>query len=396
MKSAKSIVSLHGNSFWLASARLSAHALAILFTALAARRLGAADFGYFSFLAAVLIVGNTFTTFGADTLLIRELARSGRPTDLIPRAFTLQLALSGLWVIVTLLHGPNSPLLIYSLSLFPLALSSVTSAVFRGFERMDLFWLTGLLNSLAQLIAVVLSWDLLSLCIFLLIGYLVGALISVWICFASFPNFNLLPPLDFRPLLRLALPFALLTIMSILSQRLGIFFAASLLGEREAGYFAAVARVVEGLKLGHYAVLGALLPALSRAAQDAKQNYRLSFLVLLGFSALLAGIVASTARPIVNLLYGSDYAPSIELLTVLVWTLAPYTVSAFNSVDMVARGREGTLVKATAISLVIFLALYLWLVTTRGLIGAVYAALVGEIIQAIIFLLYQSKSAVEQ
>lgn len=395
MRPFEATASLRGNSFRLALARLSAHALAILFIALTARRLGATDFGHFSFLAAVLLVGNTFTAFGSDTLLIRELARAGKPTDLISRAFALQLALSGLWVIVTLLLEPNSPLLLYSLSLFPLALSSIASAVLRGFERMDLFWLTGLLNSLAQLIAVVLSRDLLSLCIFLLIGYLVSALISVWICFASIPNFNLLPPLDFRPLLSLALPFALLTTMSILSQRLGIFSVASLIGEREAGYFSAAARAVEGLKLGHYAVLGALLPALSRAAQEAKQNYHLSFLGLLGFSALLAGIVTLTARPIVNLLYGSDYASSIELLTVLAWTLAPYTVSAFISVDLVARGREGTLVKATAVSLVIFLALYLWLISTCGLIGAVYAALIGEIIQAIIFLLYQSKSVVE-
>lgn len=379
--------SIRGNSFWLALARLSAHALGVLFIAFAARRLGAADFGQFSFIAAVLLVGNAFTTFGSDTLLIRELARAGKATDLLPRAFALQLAFSSLWVIVTIILEPGSPLLLYSLSLFPLALSSIASAAMRGFERMDLFWLAGLVNSLAQLIAVVLSWDLLSLCVFLTIGYLAAALVSLAICSASFPTFSLLPLLDFRPIFSLALPFALLATMSILSQRLGIFSVATLIGEREAGYFSAAARVVEGLKLGHYAVLGALLPAMSRAAQGAMRNFRVSFPGLLGFSALLAGAVTLTARPIVNLLYGADYAPSIELLTVLAWTLAPYTVSAFLSVDLVARGREGTLVKATAISLGVFLVLYLWLISTHQLTGAVHAALTGEIIQAVILVI---------
>lgn len=377
-------LSIRGNSFWLALARLSTHALGILFIALTARRLGATEFGQFSFLAALLFVGNAFTTFGTDTLLIRELARAGEATDLLPRAFALQLALSALWIAATLLLEPDSLLLLYSLSLFPLALSSIASAVFRGFERMDLLWLAGFINSLAQLVAVVLSWDLFSLCLFLLIGYFAAALISLAICCASFPTFSLLPLLDFRPIFRLTLPFALLTTMSILSQRLGIFSVTVLIGERKAGYYSAAARLVEGLKLGHYAVLGALLPALSRAAQEARPKYRISFLALLGFSALLASVVTLTARPIVNLLYGSDYAPSIELLSVLAWTLAPYTVSAFLSVDLVARGREGTLVRAAAISLGVFLVLYLWLISTHQLTGAVYAALMGEIIQALV------------
>lgn len=380
-------ISLRANSFWLALARLSAHTLRVLFTALTARRLGATEFGHFSLLAALLFVGNAFTTFGADTLLIRELARHGKATDLLPRVFALQLALSALWIAATLLLEPDSLLLLYSLSLFPLALSSIASAVFRGFERMDLFWLTGFIASLAQLVAVVLSWDLFSLCLFLLIGYFTAALISLAICSASFPTFSLLPLLDFRPIFSLALPFALLTTMSILSQRLGIFSVTALIGEREAGYFSAAARLVEGLKLGHYAALGALLPALSRAAQEARPKYRLSFLALLGFSALLAGVVTLTARPIVNLLYGSDYASSIELLSVLAWTLAPYTVSAFLSVDLVTRGRERTLVRAAAISLGVFLVLYLWLISTHQLTGAVYAALIGEIIQAVILVI---------
>lgn len=384
--------SIRRNSFRLALARFGAQALNLLFVVFAARRLGTTDFGYFSFLAALLLLGNTFTTFGTDTLLIRELARAGTTTDLLPRVFNLQITLSVLWIGIILLFTSDSLLFLFSFSLFPLALSSVASAVFRAFERMDLYWQTTLFGSLAQLIAALFAWNIASLCLFATLGYVAAALISLAFCCASFPTFRLFPLLDFRPLLRLVLPFALLTLLSVLNQRLGLFSVTALLGERDAGYYSAAARLVEGLKLGHYAVLGALLPALSRAAQNARQALRLSFFTLLGFSTLLSTAVTLAAPPLVTRLYGSAYMSSVEPLTILAWTLVPYTVSAFIAVELVSREHEVLLVKATAVSLGTFLALYFELITFFNLNGAAYAALAGEALQAAIFILAWRKA----
>ncbi|HUG34804.1 MAG TPA: polysaccharide biosynthesis C-terminal domain-containing protein, partial [Anaerolineales bacterium] len=66
----------------------------------------------------------------------------------------------------------------------------------------------------------------------------------------------------------------------------------------------------------------------------------------------------------------------------------------FISYDLIARGLENTLVKATAISLVLFLGLYLWLIPMYQLNGAIYAALVGEIIQTVIFITYHRRGGV--
>jgi O-antigen/teichoic acid export membrane protein len=68
--------SVRQNSFWLLFSRLTAQGLAILFIALIARRLGVDDFGQFTFIGAVVLIGNTFTHFGANTYIIRELART--------------------------------------------------------------------------------------------------------------------------------------------------------------------------------------------------------------------------------------------------------------------------------------------------------------------------------
>jgi O-antigen/teichoic acid export membrane protein len=375
---------LRRNSIHLLLARISAQALAILFIALLARRLGVADFGQFTVIAAILLLGNTFTNFGTDTVLIRELNRAPAP-GIIPQTFALQLALTTLWVIVTLLLEPNSPILLYSLSLFPLALISVANAALRAHGRMDLVLALSLINGSVQLIAAYFSLDIFTLCLNLLIGHFLIAAVSYLLCIASLSHFSLLPLPNFSPLLKLTIPFAALTFLLVLSQRLGVLATSALLGDSATGIFSSVTRIVDGLKLGHYAILGALLPVISRRSLEASQSFRKGFILLIVISLLMAIALTLLPRLIISTLYGDEFLSATHLLPLLGWSLIPYTVSSFISYDLIARGQENTLVKATAISLAFYVLLYFWLIPTYHLDGAIYAALVGEIMQAMIF-----------
>ncbi len=77
------------NSFWLLFARLTAQALAVFFTAIIARKLGVDDFGQFSFIASLILIGNTFTNFGTDTFLVREIARTGCVREIAAQSLAL-------------------------------------------------------------------------------------------------------------------------------------------------------------------------------------------------------------------------------------------------------------------------------------------------------------------
>ncbi|MDQ3005611.1 MAG: oligosaccharide flippase family protein [Chloroflexota bacterium] len=386
-----SMLSLRINSFWLLFSRISVQALAVVFIALVARRLEPASFGRFTFIAVIIFIGNTFTSFGTDTLLIREIARAGQITTLVVRAFTLQLWLCIFWCFATLLFRAEAPLLIFSLSLFPLAIVSVVSALLRAFERMDLFWGLNIVNGLTQILAALFSKDLLTLCILLLIGNILAAFLALQIISVLSPDFHLFPFLDVRPIVPLVLPLAALTTLSVLSQRLGILSLSALLDETATGLFSAAARVVDAMKFGHYAILGALLPALSRRALRSSENYKMAFATLLGLSIFLAGAVTFFAHPIINMIFGAEYIPSVDLLTVIVWSLVPYTVSAFISVHLVVVGKEIILLKITIVSMAFSIFLFIWLIKQYGLPGAAWATLIGEIVQATIFILLQSR-----
>lgn len=381
------ITSLHRNSFWLFLTRLTAQALAILFIATTARKLGLNGFGHFAFIASILLVGNTFSNFGTDTFLVRDIARAGQVTQIASQALSLQLIFS-LCFCIAVIFFRDLPLFLYTLALFPLALYSVNNALLRALNRMDLFWLLSLVNGVVQVLAAYFSSDVFTLCLFLLVGQFLLSVFSFLICSASLPDFSLLPLKDFRPIFKLTLPFAALTILLVLIQRLGILSVSALLGDSATGIFSSSARVVDGLKFGHYAILGALLPALSRGSPESWQSFRKAFVLLMMGSFIFSIALVIFANPVILILYGKEFAPAVDQISVLSWSLLPYTISSFISYSLIARGLEFILVKATAISLLVYIALYFLLINSNRLSGAVWAALIGESLQAVTFGLF--------
>src|SRR5688572_24366 len=88
----------HGiNSLWILISRVITQALSVVFIALVARRLGTGVFGQFTLLAATVYIGNVFTTFGTDALLIREIARQEKFAPLASTVLWVQISLSVLW-----------------------------------------------------------------------------------------------------------------------------------------------------------------------------------------------------------------------------------------------------------------------------------------------------------
>lgn len=116
--------------------------------AIIAHRMSVESFGQFTFISAVVLIANTFTNFGTDTYMIRKIARTRKTTSLVSNVLGFQLIHSAMWWILALLVRPSPSFLVYSLSLFPLALFSVATASLRGFERMDLLWTLSLTNGL--------------------------------------------------------------------------------------------------------------------------------------------------------------------------------------------------------------------------------------------------------
>jgi O-antigen/teichoic acid export membrane protein len=195
------------------------------------------------------------------------------------------------------------------------------------------------------------------------------------------------PRAEIVPLARASAPIALLGALGMLYQRATVYMLSTMAGASVTGAYSAAQRAVEASKTGHLAAFGALYPAFAQAGADApaagvRTTFTSSLASLLAIAFAAALSLTLLADPLVPLLYGPAFAPSIAGLRVLAWVLVPYTITAYLSLRLVAVGREAPVARALVASLVALVSLSVWWIPQAGLLGACWAALAAETLQA--------------
>jgi len=409
------------NSLWLLTARVSSQGLMFILTVLVARYLGEAGLGQYTFIAAVVFLGNVLTTFGLDTILIREVARRGTASATsLTAALGIQLGLAVLFIGgVTLASGwlRDSPccastkavgLWVYSLSLIPLAFTTTFSASLRAYERMDLILALNLLSAAAQTggawLILSAGGGLIAVLGLLLAVQTLSAGLSGVMCCGWLPGFALdlrVSPTLAQHLLRQGIPLVLVAGFMVVYQRLGVLMLSWLAGDAATGWYAAAGRVTDALKMAHYAFFGAIFPLMSRLVVEGRPpgagrdptalEHKLSHISLrfwLGFGLLAGVIITLLAGPVVRLVYGQNYAPAVPALQILAWSLVPFAVNTHTFFWLVSRGKEISALKVSLVSVASTAVLHAMLIPSLGLLGACLATLVGEVIQAVLYLPY--------
>lgn len=403
-------VRLSLNSLWLASARVAGQLLGLVFTLAVARSLGEEVFGQFAFISAVVFIGNVITTFGLDTLLIREVAASrnapqyaARPmSETLSAALLLQLGLSALflaavWVFGRLLPNqtPNTlpALYVATLSLIPMAFSTVYSGRLRGHERMDAFLLFSLIPALIMGLGGAIIWlqgtTLTGVAWVVLLAQTMGAIGAAVLCRVALPDVHWRWQRPTRVIsgriFRVSAMLAVLMILAMLYQRLGVFVLSFLVGDAATGVYSAAARVLEALKIVPGAVFGALLPMMiAGQGKETRRAASRSIATLGGLSIVMTALTVIFAGPIIRLLYGPAFAAAVPILQVTAWSL-PLTVLTFKlSFDLVVVGEERIAAFSMLLTLLIAGVVTVWLVTRWSVDGAAFALIICEAFQVMI------------
>jgi O-antigen/teichoic acid export membrane protein len=390
------------NSLWLLIARVGAQASMVIVTYLLARRLGAAGFGEYAFIVTAIVIGNTLTTFGSDMVLIREIAAKSDFSEL-PSVLVLQLVLSCLFIISIYWFAPYFPnqtseslsaLKVYGFALIPLAFFTVFTSVLRGVQKMTLYAWLNFAIPLFQVIAIFIfiqhGTSIVTLAYLLLGVQILGTILAGILCFPF-----LLRSREFHfsfdkliSLFVICLPIASIAIMGTAYQKLSLTMLSFLGTASMVGLFSAAARVIEATRMGHVAVFTALYPAMANADQKKlSSTFRVSWFALLLISAVGSILIYLFSKPIVAIFFGTDYELSIATLKILAFTLPPYTINSFLSFLFLAQKREKIVLQILVVSLLMLFSLNLWFIPHVGQVGASWAILVAEIVQAILFLL---------
>jgi O-antigen/teichoic acid export membrane protein len=149
---------------------------------------------------------------------------------------------------------------------------------------------------------------------------------------------------------RAALPFAATTVGLLLYDRLALVWVSSVVGQADAGWFGAAQNVVLGLSNLPVILMLAAFPGLARTARAEPAAVRPAAAALAGLVAVagtgLAAVLYLLAPAIVPLLFGAEYAPSVDLLRVLVLAAPPLFLTVVFVTVLEATDRQATCARA--------------------------------------------------
>lgn len=382
------------NFIFLAAGEFASKLFGFVAFAYLARVLGPGDFGQLEFALAVIFFFTLLVDCGLGPYGARELAKNPSAVQrltvhiIILRWLLAAGAFALLAGCVALMEKPwavKKLLLLYGLTLF--ALPALLPFVFQGLD---------LMRQVA--VASVMRWSLFAAGVLIFVrnpgttwivpvveGTAIFCVVIYYFCVFPKHFASLGKRIDFRyafSMFRQAFPIG----ASELVWALKIYFATVLLGifinGPEVGWFGAAHRLVISLHAFVWLYFFNLFPSISRGSLgsfDALQNLmRGSLQITAWLGVFLAAIGTALAKPVLTLVYGSQYEPGVGAFQVLIWLIPLALASGHFRYTLIAYDRQGLEFFTAACGGALNVVLNLTLNASYGIIGAAMSLVAAE------------------
>ncbi len=313
---------------------IASKAIRFLMVVAAARLLGPAGFGLYTFAFAFGSILSVASDFGLHLLLAREVARGETgPARILGRVLRAKIYLSlgaGAILLIGALLYPRPAevrvlLVLSGAWLLAQSWCEFWNHYFRGRQSLKAEAILNLLNAgLSTLLGIAL----------LLLGYGVRGVLGSLLASALLTNLVAVGMLRRRrelperqpasaswSIIRSAAPIGLALLLSTLYFRIDMVFLEQMRGEVEVGTYGAAYRLIESLMFLPALFLAALYPALaavsSSGAGELKRLYRAGMYWMFLLSAAVVLAIWLLASPGLRLLFGTRYEEAIPILRLL-------------------------------------------------------------------------------
>ena len=385
-----------GNSSWIFFDKIVRMGMGLVVGVWVARYLKPEGFGLLNYAIAFASLFGALATFGMDGIVVRELVKIPEHRDeVLGTAFALRLVSGALTFCIVLaavsimrrgellaifMVGLLAAQFIFqSLNVIDLYFQSRVESRFTVYATNSAFLAMALLKvvlilSKAPLLAF--AWAALGEvalgCLLLLVMYRARRLtVGNW----RFST-NLM-----RRILADSWPLVLSGISIMIAMRVDQVLIGQMLNDKQVGIYSAATRVSEIWYFIPVGIAGSAFPLLvAGKKQDEKLYYtRLQKLynVLTMLSVSIALLMTFLSGPVVHLLYGSTYAASSGVLSILIWSGVPMSIGCAWSNWMLLENRTKMMFTFQVIGAMINLIMNLILIPRFGILGSAYATLIS-------------------
>jgi O-antigen/teichoic acid export membrane protein len=367
-----------------------------VYTILVARYLGAEGLGILNFGVALTAIFSIFASFGLTTLAIREVARDNSQAskyvaNIIPIQMLLALFTVGLIaVLVNVLGYPQQTIYvvyILSISLIVSTFSNLFLAIFQAFEQLEFQAIALIITSVVALCAAVLGIRLHANVVAFAFFMLVSNGAALVYVYAVYAQRFFVPRLEadftfWRSAFKEAWPMLAAAIGVAIYFRIDVVMISLIQGATAVGFYSVAYTLSEASTVVGSMFVTSLFPVLSRQHQNSKASLRdtstHSLRYMLYFALPMAFFVTLWAKPIVSLLFGSAFDPSVTALQVLIWAAAlMYLAILLGNVLFAANLQRVSLILISA-AVAVNVSLNVLLIPKYSYIGASFATVATE------------------
>ncbi len=313
--------------------------LTFVLVVFAARSLGDAEFGKYSFALAFTGLFAILSNIGLHVVVTRDVARDRQQAgrylgnvaliELIFSIFTFLL----MFITINLMNcPPDTKLAVYVIGIAVLLDGTFTmlfKSIYRAFEKMEYEALVTILGKSICACLVFLTLFYGHGLIGLVLSYLsANLIILVFVFFITIKKFTI-PKFKidghlWKYLILTAIPFGLAGALNLIYVRTDTIMLSMMKGDAVVGWYNAAHTLVSALSFANTALIAAIFPSMSNSFVSSKKSlngiYETSFKYCLIFLLPIAIGTTLLADKIILFVYGERFIHSVGALQILIWS----------------------------------------------------------------------------
>ena len=385
------------NIFWLSAGQIAGRLIRAILIIYAARELGAASWGAFSYALSLAAFLTLFSELGIASLITRE--GSIHPelrSKYLATAFltNLTLVIIGAFIFMgaTYYFIENTevlslvPIVIF-LTIFD-TLRNISLSMARAAQRFELEAWVNILTNVSILSFGLGAMFLYKTSLALMVGYTIGSGIGLVATIYSvreyfkglFKNFMLS---WIRPMISRAWPFGFAGLMGVIMLNTDVILLNFFRSIEEVGFYTAGQKIIALLYILPGFIIAPLLPVLSKLTSD-QERFRkilgtaLRTLLVAALPLSAGGVILG--KEIIFLLFGEEYLPAYPAFQILSLTLLTTFFGTALGSAIFAAGRQRLLIIYASIGIIGNALLDVILIPKFGMVGLATSTLTVQLI----------------